>query len=69
MVLNNSWFRIDFDGVKDYNLKGITGFCIRGNTGIILSLGVLNNENIFILAAEVIGFRKGVREVKNLGLR
>lgn len=43
------------------------GFCIRDSVGILLSEGVLNCGNIFILVIEVIGFKEGVRELKNLG--
>lgn len=44
-------------------------FYIRDNLGIFLSVRVMNCGNAFMLIAEAIGLREGVREVRRLGLR
>lgn len=63
-VLINDYVNINFNRVKDQNRKLAVDFCIKDCIYLFSSVGVRNCGNIFILVAEVFGFREWVREAK-----
>lgn len=67
-MLSEGFFKFNFDVFKFGDEKSAASFCIRKDRGYVIKVRFKNCGINFILVAEGIGLREGIKEVKLLEL-